>query len=85
MIDLPPDLEEKTLARFDDLVRRGRIFYDHRTEPGELVVHEGFQVRAKCYTSTAMFCVVSSRLCMYIYLYDGIKLHVAVVMKYTPS
>jgi ATP adenylyltransferase len=44
-IALPPDLEERTYAQFDDMVRKGRIFYDHQTEPGELVVDNGFQVR----------------------------------------
>ncbi|KAL1970213.1 hypothetical protein VTN77DRAFT_5373 [Rasamsonia byssochlamydoides] len=42
-INLPPYLEEKTYARFDDMVRQGRIFYDQQTGPGELFVHEGFQ------------------------------------------
>jgi hypothetical protein len=44
-ITLPPDLEEKTNAQFDEMVRKGRIFYDEQTEPGELVVDDGFQVR----------------------------------------
>jgi hypothetical protein len=44
-IDLPPDLEERTYIQFDDMVRKGRIFYDRQTEPAEVFVHKGFWVR----------------------------------------
>jgi hypothetical protein len=43
-IHLPPDLEERTSRQFDEMVRKGRIFYDHQTEPGEVCVDDGFLV-----------------------------------------
>lgn len=42
-IVLPPDLEERTYAQFDELVSNGKIFYDEQTEPGE-IVDDGFLV-----------------------------------------
>jgi hypothetical protein len=43
-IHLPPDLEERTNKQFDEMVRKGRIFYDHQTKPGEVCVDNGFLV-----------------------------------------
>lgn len=42
-IILPPDLEERTYAQFDELVSIGKIFYDEQTEPGE-ILDDGFLV-----------------------------------------
>ncbi|KUL83469.1 hypothetical protein ZTR_10811 [Talaromyces verruculosus] len=41
-IHLPLDLEERTNKQFDEMVRKGRIFYDHQTKPGEVCVDDGF-------------------------------------------
>ncbi|EED19642.1 5',5'''-P-1,P-4-tetraphosphate phosphorylase, putative [Talaromyces stipitatus ATCC 10500] len=41
---LPSDLEERTNIQFDEMVRKGRIFYDHQTEPGEVCVDDGFVI-----------------------------------------
>lgn len=43
-IHLPSDLEERTNRQFDEMVRKGRIFYDHQTEPGEVCIDDGFLV-----------------------------------------
>lgn len=43
-IVLPADLEERANAQFDDMVSKGRIFYDQQTEPGEVFVDDGFLV-----------------------------------------
>ena len=43
-IHLPLDLEERTNKQFDEMVRKGRIFYDHQTNPGEVCVDDGFLV-----------------------------------------
>lgn len=43
-IHLPTDLEERTNRQFDEMVRKGRIFYDNQTEPGEVCVDNGFMV-----------------------------------------
>lgn len=43
-IHLPSDLEERTNKQFDEMVRKGRIFYDHQTKPGEVCVDDGFLV-----------------------------------------
>lgn len=43
-IVLPADLEERTNVQFDDMVSKGRIFYDHQAEPGEVFVDDGFLV-----------------------------------------
>ncbi len=45
--DLPADLEDVTLAKFDDGVRRGNIFYE--PSEAELVSHNGFQVCSNLY------------------------------------
>ena len=41
--DLPANLEDVTLAKFDDGVRRGSNFYE--PSEAELVSHNGFKVR----------------------------------------
>jgi ATP adenylyltransferase len=46
-IVLPADLEERTNVQFDDMVSKGRIFYDQQTEPGEVFVDDGFLVSVK--------------------------------------
>lgn len=43
-IVLPADLEERTFIQFDEMVRKGRIFYDHQKDPGEVYVDDGFLV-----------------------------------------
>jgi hypothetical protein len=52
-IVLPADLEERTNAQFDDMVSKGRIFYDQQTEPGEVFVDDEFLVSVcTCFTAT---------------------------------
>jgi hypothetical protein len=46
-IILPSDLEERTNKQFDEMVRKGRIFYDHQTEPGEVCIENGFLVSCR--------------------------------------
>jgi hypothetical protein len=38
----PTDLEERTLARFDELARKGKIFYEEAVS--ELIIVDGFDV-----------------------------------------
>lgn len=48
-ISLPPNIEEITLARFDERVRTGDLFYEP-SDPEELV-HNGFLVRTQVFYS----------------------------------
>lgn len=59
-IHLPSDLEEKTNKQFDEMVRKGRIFYDHQTQPGEVCVDDGFLVR---YSRVVCAVVISPSIC----------------------
>lgn len=54
-IRLPSDLEERTNRQFDEMVRKGRIFYDHQTEPGEVCVDDGFLVSCPWIVSDCVY------------------------------
>lgn len=41
-LQIPTDLEERTLARFDELAKKGKIFYEKAVP--ELITIDGFDV-----------------------------------------